>query len=155
MNQPEPFRSPSELQIQAEIYKTTWAQLPQIRRLLFHVPNESTYNNGQQASSGVIPGTPDLFLLWAGRCIPIELKDQNGRCSKIQKTLHSLYHRNGFTVFLFNDATECISFIRKIVEESYDLAFSAFSDRISPYADGSKYEEYLKDWQESKKARRK
>lgn len=50
---------------------------------------------------GVIPGVPDLFLLWHGVFHVFECKTETGKLSNDQKELHALwaYHSTHVTVF--------------------------------------------------------
>ncbi len=151
----EPLRTPTEIQIQRTIWETIWKNFKEARRLLFHVPNESTFNNSQQASSGVIPGVPDLLFVWGGLTWYIELKDDRGVISDSQKIFHAQLKTQGVDVFVFYEAALCIDFITSIIHgyTKEDVAFM-FSSSISPYSDASKYEFYLSEQQRKKKAAR-
>lgn len=148
-------RSPSEIQIQREIWETIWKDHPQARRLLFHVPNESTYNNSQQASSGVIPGVPDLLFIWQGLTWYIELKDDEGKLSDSQAVFHSLLDTQDVKVYVFYSAAPAIEFIKAIINDMLiHEAMIRYKAYISPYSDGSKYEFYLSEQQRKKQAAR-
>lgn len=151
----EQLRSKTEIQIQREIWETIWKKYPQARRLLFHVPNESTYNNSQQASSGVIPGVPDLMFAWDGVTYYIELKDDEGRVSDYQKTFHSKLATQGILVWVFYESAPCIDFLSDIIEgaTSRDL-YALFNEYISPYSDATKADYYLSEQQRRKQEAR-
>jgi len=151
----EQQRSKTEIQIQAEIWKTIWKEFPETRRLLFHVPNESTYDDSQQASSGVIPGVPDLLFAWRGFTWYIELKDDTGRISDAQKVFHANLDRQGIKTWLFFNSLDCIVFLRNVIpgaDQSYMVKL--MPEHISPYSDGSKYDFYLSEWQRKKQEAR-
>jgi hypothetical protein len=151
----EQLRTPSEIQIQRQIWETIWKEYKDARRLLFHVPNESTYNNSQQASSGVIPGVPDMLFAWAGITWYIELKDDAGRISDSQKIFHSNLDRQGIKVWVFYSAIPAICFIRDIINGlSIVEITSAYCEYISPFSNGDQYETILADVQEKKKKAR-
>lgn len=149
---------PSELQIQGEIYTTLWNEEKEARRCLFHVPNETTFDNGQQASSGVIPGIVDLIFVWDGRTWYIELKDDRGVISRSQKVIHALWKVQGYDTYVFYNASDCIAFIKFIIAQK-GKAFSLhglalFDSFISPFSKAEKYEEYLAELQAWKKTNR-
>lgn len=148
-------RTVTEIQIQAEIWTEIWKRHIAARRMLFHVPNESTYNNSQQASSGVIPGVPDLMFAWCGITWYIELKDDEGRVSDAQKVFHSQLDNQKIKVYVFYSAAPAIDFLEAIIlGMSPALAVVSFASFVSPFSDGSKYDYYLSEWQRKKKARR-
>lgn len=151
----EQLRTPSEIQIQKEIWLTIWNTFKDARRLLFHVPNESTYNNSQQASSGVIPGVPDMLFAWAKITWYIELKDDAGRISDSQKIFHSNLDRQGIKVYVFYSAAPAIEFCSDIIlgmtPEEAEVKYLAY---ISPFSRGDQYETILAEVQEKKKKSR-
>lgn len=144
-------RSPSELQIQAETWKTMWKEFPDLRFCYYHVPNESAYDNSQQTSSGVVPGIQDMHFLCDGRVWLIELKDDKGRLSRIQKVVHAQHKKQGFDTYVFRTAIECLDFLRHIVVGGDPIAFKEF---VSEASVAEKYEEYLADWQANRQKNR-
>lgn len=55
----------------------------------FHVPNEAAGKRSKWATyqlkrQGLVPGAPDLLILFDGRCVGIELKTPSGRVSRAQ-----------------------------------------------------------------------
>lgn len=55
-----------------------------------HVPNGGKRGKVEAAifkSLGVKAGTPDLLIVWQGRCFWIELKSATGRLSNVQRGL--------------------------------------------------------------------
>lgn len=145
-------RTPTEIQIQAEIWLTIWKEFPDFRRMLFHVPNESSYNNSQQASSGVIPGVPDMILAAHGRTWYIELKDDTGVISDAQKVFHAMLKKQGYVVYVFYEAPGCIEMIREILNDVINV--NDWAGRVSPFSNASMYETYLDDMKRKKKERR-
>lgn len=157
------LRSLSEIQIQSDGWRKIWKDFPEARRCLFHVPNESTYNNSQQSSSGVIPGIQDMIFVWGGRTWYIELKDATGVISDAQKVIHSLWKRQGFDTYVFYNEVDFYGFIRDIIVWPPTLTLvknaveSIWADFVSPYstdAPGKDYEHYLKLYQDKKKTAR-
>jgi len=141
-------RSLSELQIQAGAWKKIWKDIPELRRCFYHIPNESTYNNGQQKSSGVIAGIQDMHFLCRSVLYLIELKDDKGRLSRAQKVVHSMHHRQGFNTWVFRTVEDQVDFIKAVW---YQQDIRPWDKFLSEANDGTKYELFLAEWQKSKK----
>lgn len=148
----EQLRSPSEIQIQREIWETIWKRHPEARRLLFHVPNESTYNNSQQASSGVIPGVPDMLFVWRGFTWYFELKDDTGRLSDYQKVFHAQLATQGVDVYVFYSAKPCIEMIENIICGM--TGSSVWNNYKSPFSKAELYPVLLSELQAKKQKAR-
>lgn len=139
------LRSLNELQIQRLCWETIWKAYPEARRLFFHVPNEAAYDNSQQASSGVVPGVPDMLFAWNKNTWYIELKDEDGKVGRSQKVFHSQLDRQGIKTYLFYNAEDCIKFLVCLIDHKLqpDVAEKIFAEFISPFSNGEMYETYL------------
>lgn len=70
--------------MQAAIWKRLWNTYPQLRRLIWHVPNQgaSLRDGVQLQAMGVLAGVWDLHMLWAGRFHIWELKVGNNALTR-------------------------------------------------------------------------
>ena len=63
--------------------------------LWFHVPNQKGTRSIQEMQRlkgmGVVPGIPDLVLIWAGRAYGVEVKASGGCLSRSQKECASAW----------------------------------------------------------------
>lgn len=69
--------------------------------VFFHVPNGGSRNKaegGKLRLMGVLPGVPDIIIIYNKNIIFWELKDEKGGLSKAQEVLHSALARYGFNV---------------------------------------------------------
>lgn len=110
----------SEIQIQAEAFQTLHNTRPEIRGLLFHVPNGEQRNKitGMQLkASGVIAGVPDLILLWSGKAYGIEVKTPDGYLSPKQKVIHETWKNNGIEVIVCRSSEEIVTFVEKVIDK--------------------------------------
>jgi VRR-NUC domain-containing protein len=87
----------SEQQIQKSILDhLAWRGLPEL--FAFHVPNGG-YRPAVEAkifkSLGVIPGVPDVLILYRGRLHALELKTKGGRLTETQRRTHEDMRRAG------------------------------------------------------------
>lgn len=97
----------NEDQFQAATYLYINNNYPNLRRLLFHVPNEGSRNPKEAMklkSMGVLAGVPDLILLKP--LCGIELKMVNGKISPAQKELHEYWTNNGIPVYVCWNAND-------------------------------------------------
>lgn len=60
--------SPTEDRLQSVIWRRLWNQYPQLRRLVWHVPNQgsSTREGVRLQGMGVLAGVWDIHMLWMG-----------------------------------------------------------------------------------------
>lgn len=80
--------------LQAKCFQWAWNEHPHTRGLLFHVPNGGLRGKREAnrlKAIGVVPGIPDLILLWDERAYGFELKSEKGTTSKDQKKIHSIW----------------------------------------------------------------
>ncbi len=111
----------SEIQIQAKAYQYLHNNYPQLRGLLFHVPNGGNRNKieGMQLkAAGVIPGVPDLLLVWRGKVNWIEVKTTSGSVSPIQAHIHQVWVENGAKGTIARSAEEIIEFVLDMIGEN-------------------------------------
>jgi hypothetical protein len=101
----------TEDQFLAACFAWAWNTFPQTRRLLFHVPNELKRLPGESQGShvrrlseakakGVVPGEPDLVLVWCRRVYGFELKMPNGTVSDDQALVHFAWNEHGAKVYI-------------------------------------------------------
>lgn len=110
----------SEIQIQTKAYQYLHNTYPAIRGLFFHVPNGGGRNviEGMQLkASGVVPGIPDLLLIWSGRVYYIEVKKPGGIVSDVQDKIHLLWRRNGVVGIVAYSAAEIVDFVLNVISE--------------------------------------
>jgi hypothetical protein len=108
----------SEIQIQAECFQYAWNHYPLTRRCLFHVPNGGSRNKieGMQLkASGVVPGVPDLVLLWKGRAYGFELKTPTGKVSEAQEAVHFAWKGQGVQVEVVRSVDQFKNILSKIL----------------------------------------
>ena len=77
----------TEDQFQAGLFQWAYNTYPQIRKLLFHVPNGGKRNRreaNKMKAMGVTAGIPDLVLYWKGQLYGFELKVGNNSTSDNQ-----------------------------------------------------------------------
>lgn len=104
----------SEIQIQTKAYQHIHNTYPLIRGLFFHVPNGGGRNviEGMQLkASGVVPGIPDLLLIWASQVYFIEVKKPYGVVSEVQAKIHNLWGRNGVVGIVAYSSGEIVDFV--------------------------------------------
>lgn len=108
----------SELQLQAQCFQWAHNTYPQLRKLLFAVPNGGTRHAREAMSlkaSGVVSGIPDLICLYKGIPVGIEMKELNGRLSPDQKAVHEIWLYHGIPVHVVRTFEEFQSLILKII----------------------------------------
>jgi hypothetical protein len=99
----------TEDRLLASCFQWAWNTYPTTRRLLYHVPNEldrlpreSASNHirrlSQAKAKGVVPGIPDLVLIWNGRIWAWELKTATGTVSPAQREVHAAWSAQGAPV---------------------------------------------------------
>lgn len=107
----------TEDQILASAFTWAWNNYPQTRRALFHVPNEldrlpgETKQNHirrltQAKAKGVVPGIPDVILIWKGRAYAWEFKTPIGRVSPAQEDVHAAWQLQGIGVQVVRSVEE-------------------------------------------------
>jgi hypothetical protein len=92
---------PTEEQIQGAVAAYLDAALPP-DAVYFHCPNGGHRHPAVAAKLkwlGVKPGVPDIFIVWRGRSIFIELKAHKGSLSDAQKAMQQRLILSGAVVF--------------------------------------------------------
>lgn len=90
----------TEDQLQAKCFQWAHNTYPQIRGLLFSVPNGGTRHAREAMTlkaTGLTPGIPDLLLVWPV-LIGIELKLPTGIISDAQHKIHERWQAAGIEV---------------------------------------------------------
>lgn len=110
----------SEDQIQASFYQTAFNTYPQIRGLLFSVPNGSTRHPLEAMklkATGLTPGIPDMLLLWGGKCYAFEFKVPGGHLSPVQVKIHEVWSRSGIEVRIWYTTESALEWLVKIISK--------------------------------------
>ena len=112
MDVPAPFQS--EARIQAEAYQWAYNTYPELRGLIFSVPNGGTRNMREAQllkATGTTAGVPDMLCLYR-RPVGIEFKTATGIVSPAQVRIHEIWRRNGIEVYVVRSVDE----FKKIIE---------------------------------------
>ena len=102
----------NEDQFQAATFQYINAAYPSLRKLVFHIPNESATNDVirmQLKSKGVVPGIPDIVCVKP--LFGLELKMSKGAQSEQQKLIQRVWSENGITYALCRSAEEVCQFL--------------------------------------------
>jgi hypothetical protein len=105
----------NELQLQAEIFKWHWNNIPEERGLLFHVNNKARnkIEGNKFKSLGVIAGVTDLiYLKPGGRPIFVELKTEEGKQSPQQKEWQKTVESAGYDYRICRDLETFKTYIK-------------------------------------------
>lgn len=111
----------SEANLQAKCYRWAYNSYPQLRGLLFSVPNGGTRNIREAMAlkaTGLTPGIPDLILLYNG-ITGFEFKTSSGRLSPAQIKIHTIWRKNNIEVYLIRDEETFKEIIEKLVCKHY------------------------------------
>jgi hypothetical protein len=99
----------TEIQLQAKCFQEFWNKYPHLRRCFFHVPNGGSRNKieaSQLKASGVIPGIPDMMLLYNGTIHPMEFKTPTGIISDEQAKVHKAFAAQGITTYIIRSEAD-------------------------------------------------
>jgi hypothetical protein len=102
----------NEDQFQAATFQYINSAYPALRKLVFHIPNESATNDVirmQLKSKGVVPGIPDIICVCP--LFGLELKMPKGTQSEHQKLIERVWTKNGITYALCRSAEEVCQFL--------------------------------------------
>lgn len=108
----------NEDQIQSKFFIKAYNTYPQIRGLLFSVPNGGSRDQREAMkfkSTGLTPGIPDMILLWGGKIYGFEFKSQTGRLSEAQVKIHTIWQGAGVQVFVFRSDSEALVQLQSII----------------------------------------
>lgn len=109
----------SEDALQQRCYMWFHNNYPQLRGLLFHVPNGGSRNpiEGKKFKAiGVVPGVADLLFMFKGVTYCLELKTEKGRQSKKQEDWQKLVEKNNFKYYIIRNLTEFQYIVKSIID---------------------------------------
>lgn len=141
----------SEARIQEDVFKYIRNQYPETHGCLWHVANGGARDARSASfltSQGVVPGIQDLHFIWMGGYYLIELKTDTGECSQEQKFIHAVHALHGRITYIFTTPFSTISFIETIISGQ---PIESFKWAVSPFADGSKINQYREEMREERK----
>lgn len=98
-----------EHRLQAACVKWFDFQYPNLKHLLFSIPNEgarSPRNGARLKAMGRRAGMPDMVYLGATSVTFVEFKTPKGRLSKEQKEMHTKLVASGFNVVVIRSLEE-------------------------------------------------
>lgn len=131
----EEINNESEAKRQADGFQWFWNTYPDLRGLLYHVPN-GEYRDKVTAAKlkglGVVAGIPDMVLNFRAKTWFFEWKDDKGRVSDAQAKIHSLMRSQGFIVFVVRD----VEHFKKLVVDILE------AKQTDPYRVGLTKEQY-------------
>lgn len=107
----------SEAKLQSKCYQWAYNTYPQLRGLLFSVPNGGTRNIREAQylkATGLTPGIPDMILLIKG-IIGIEFKSTTGKLSPQQIKIHEIWRANGCRVEVINNEDSFQELIKEVI----------------------------------------
>jgi len=111
----------TEDRIQQECYMWFWNTYPELRKLLFAVPN-GRYRNVIDAvilsKTGLVAGVSDMIFLYKGTAYLFELKTENGIQSDVQKEWEGIVSKQGFNYYIIRDLTEFSRVILGIISNN-------------------------------------
>lgn len=108
----------NEDQFQARLFQWAHNTYPQLRKLLFHVPNggkRSKRESNKFKAMGVVAGIPDLVLLWKGRLYGFELKAEKGKQSDEQAEAENKWSEHHAEYYLIRDEQVFKTLIQNII----------------------------------------
>ena len=111
----------SEERIQQECYNWFWNTYPNLRGLLFHVPNggaRSIQEGKMFKKIGVVAGVSDLIFLYKGNAYLFELKNEIGRQSEKQLAWQSKVTQQGFYYYIIRDLEKFKKEINLIIKNN-------------------------------------
>ena len=109
----------SEDQLQSSCFLWVHNNYPQLRGLLFHVPNGGNRNpreGNKLKAMGTIPGIPDLILIHP--LTAFELKTSTGILSTDQKKIHAKWRDKGIDVHVIRSLDEFQRIVKSIINGS-------------------------------------
>lgn len=109
----------SEAAIQSKCFQWAYNTYPELRGLLFAVPNGGTRNAREGnvlKATGTTAGIPDMICLYKG-ITGFEFKSATGSVSPVQKKIHEVWRKNYIPVHIVTDAEQFEMIIKGIVED--------------------------------------
>lgn len=109
----------TEDQLQAKIYQHFHNHYPNLRGLLFAVPNGG-WRNAREAqklkSTGVVAGVADLLFIYKKRIYCFELKTAKGTQQKVQKQWQQVVENQGVDYFIIRSLDEFKKVLNNILQ---------------------------------------
>jgi hypothetical protein len=109
----------NEARIQQNAFLRLWNDFPESRGCLFHIANERASGSAREGAMlkgmGVVPGVPDLCLVWNGCVYWFEVKTATGVLSKAQKALHQKWSEQGVNVRVLRGEEEIYRSVSEIL----------------------------------------
>ena len=112
------YNGPSEDRLQQECYMWFWNTYPQLRGLLFAVPNGG-YRTPQEAKkfrlTGVVSGVSDMLFMYNAKTYCFELKTEVGYQSTKQLEWQRKAEQQGFNYYIIRDLETFQSYIKNLI----------------------------------------
>lgn len=108
----------SESALQINCFTWFHNAYPSLRGCLFSVPNGGQRTKREAARlkyEGLMPGIPDLILIFNGTIYPIEMKTLTGIVSDEQMYIHNTWHTHGINTRVIRTEDEFRAYVRGIV----------------------------------------
>ena len=105
-----------EQAFQASLVKALGLVLQPQRTMIFAVPNGGWRSAAEAAiliGQGVVPGVPDLMVLFDGTGVGLECKSPKGSAKKNQRDVHARFAKAGIPVAVVRDIATAISFLKQ------------------------------------------
>lgn len=109
----------TELQLQSSCFQWAWNTYPELRRLLFAVPNGGKRNAREAMNlkaSGVVAGIPDMPLYWKGQLYGFEFKVGCNDLSPDQREVIRKWTEHGAICYVIREKEVFQSLINKIIQ---------------------------------------
>jgi hypothetical protein len=133
-NLQDEIQKETEGRIQAECFQWFNNTFPNLRGLMYHVPNGGKMSGSagnRLKAMGVVAGIPDLEFHFWKRTFFLECKTPTGTVSKDQVKIHTILHEHGFRVFVFRS-----------LQEFQTLVWAIIEDKSTQYARGMTKEDF-------------
>ena len=116
------YNGPSEDRIQQDCYMWFWNTYPELRGLLFAVPNGGK-RSSQEAKkfklTGTVSGVADMLFMYKGVTYCLELKTEVGYQSKKQLAWQSSVEKQGFQYFVIRSSAQFKYIIQSILSNQF------------------------------------
>lgn len=110
----------TEGRIQADCFEWFNNSFPELRGLMYHVPNGEKRDKvtaNKLKAMGVVAGVPDLEFHFWRRTFFLECKTPTGTTSKEQKKVQGILFEHGFRVFTFTSLEQFQTIVLAIIED--------------------------------------
>ena len=129
----------TEGRIQAECFQWFNNNFPNLRGLMYHVPNGGLMKGStgnRLKAMGVVAGVPDLEFHFWKRTFFLECKTPTGRVSKEQVKIHSILDDHGFRVFVFRSLEDFKNIIWAILQDKSNMYARGMNKKDFDYRNG-------------------